>query len=513
MTQAIGNFNKLLLVLLFLIILAVVELFVITSRFSLLPDSYYYVYEHSIIDVVASGHLGALRWTFDNFASSPGTIVLNCFLGLISGLGVLHTSFMEGLLITLLLLLFAFIWLRSMYGDLDYMIGVTSIFSAGFTAVFYFMFTYATHAYLILILIMTFPLSRMLKARSLRIEDTIMLVISTFSMVVVYLPMGIFMVAPVSLLLFFLAVLRVNLKYIKLFTILSFTIISIYYVYMGQFFFSDFNAFIHSIVENIRFEQLQYAQRVVATRIKYDLVYSLIYPLSLLRFTLVFLIILYSLFTLFTKRRTERPHQVIAFNLLGSLLYIAGVAIYVLVSSLSDYGTRIITISYACYLTTVYSALLYTKYNREKGSKQFSIFRVAVALFAVLSALGAILTPIAQIYYGVKGFDWSTQYNYGEEGLWTSTFINNMMDQSLLNKISGTYRYIYLFSRYGIPYTIFNSRTNISSVANSDSLVVIPTGIMEKPDAEFGPIPCGDFLKLVFAKNIVLNTGLSVVFK
>ena len=90
MTQAIGNFNKLLLVSLFLIILAVVELFVITSRFSLLPNSYYYVYEHSIIAVVASGHLGALRWTFDNFASSPGTILLSSFLGLIPGLGVLY---------------------------------------------------------------------------------------------------------------------------------------------------------------------------------------------------------------------------------------------------------------------------------------------------------------------------------------------------------------------------------------------------------------------------------------
>lgn len=406
MTQAIGNFNKLLLVSLFLIILAVVELFVITSRFSLLPNSYYYVYEHSIIAVVASGHLGALRWTFDNFASSPGTILLSSFLGLIPGLGVLYISFMEGLLSILLLLLFAFIWLRSMYGDLDYMIGVASIFSAGFTAVFYPIFTYETHAYLILLLILTFPLFRMmLKARSLRIEDTIVLTISTVSMVVAYLPMGIFMVALASLLLFFLAVLRVNLKYIKLFTILSFTIIFIYYVYMGQFFFSDFNAFIHSIVENIRFEQLQYAQKVVATRIKYDPVYSLLYLLSLLRFTLVFLIILYSLFTLSSKRRTERPHQVIAFDLLGSLLYIAGLAIYVPVSSLSDYGTRIINIGYACYLTTVYSALLYTKYNREKGSKQFSIFRVAVALFAVLSALGAILTPIAQIYYGIKGFD------------------------------------------------------------------------------------------------------------
>jgi hypothetical protein len=421
---------------------------------------------------------------------------------------------MEGLLSILLLLLFAFIWLRSMYGDLDYMIGVASISSAGFTAVLYPIFTYETHAYLILLLILTFPLFRMmLKARSLRIEDTIVLTISTVSMVVAYLPMGIFMITLASLLLFFLAVLRVNLKYIKLFTILSFTIIFIYYVYMGQFFFSNFNAFIHSIVENIRFEQLQYAQKVVATRIKYDPVYSLLYLLSLLRFTLVFLIILYSLFTLSSKRRTERPHQVIAFDLLGSLLYIAGLAIYVPVSSLSDYGTRIINIGYACYLTTVYSALLYTKYNREKGSKQFSIFRVAVALFAVLSALGAILTPITKMYYEVKGFDWSTQYNYGEEGLWTSTFINNMLDQSLLNKISGTYRYIYLFSRYGIPYIIFNSWTNISSVANSDSLVVIPTGIMEKPDAGFRPIPSGDFLKLVFAKNIVLNTGLSVVFK
>jgi len=67
------HFNKL-LILLFLVLFAMMQLFVKTSRLSLLPDPYYYIYEHSTNMVIVNGHLGVLRITFDNFASSPGTV-------------------------------------------------------------------------------------------------------------------------------------------------------------------------------------------------------------------------------------------------------------------------------------------------------------------------------------------------------------------------------------------------------------------------------------------------------
>jgi len=505
--------SKLLPVLFFLTLLAMLELFATASRFSLLPDSYYYVYERSINAVIANGHLEILRNTFDNFASSPGTIILNCFLVLIPGLDIPSLSFIEGLMIFLLLFLFAFIWLRNLYHNFDYALGIFSLIIAGFTAVFLPMLTYGSHAYLLLLLILSFPFSRLLNTKTLSVAPVIVLVISVTSMVVEYLPVGIYMLASMLLFLMFMAVLRTDLKHIKLLVLVSLIVISMYYVYMGQFFFEDFNFFIHTIVENLKFEQLQYTRRTVAIRMQYDQVYSFLYPLSFLRFVLVFLILLYFFLILFMKRKIEISRQLMALNLLGALLYIIGVAIYVLVSTISDYGARIISVSYSYYLTTVYSTLLYIKLNKEKGSRLFSILRVAIVLFTTLSALGAILTPIARIYYEVKGFDLSTQYKYGEEGLWTSTFINNKLNQSMLNKVSGTYRYIYLFSRYGIPYTIFNTGTNIRSLANIDSLIVIPMDIIEKSDASFGPISRKDFLELVFAKNIILNTGFSVILR
>jgi hypothetical protein len=360
---------------------------------------------------------------------------------------------------------------------------------------------------------LSFPFSRLLNAKTLSTAHVIVLVILVTSMVVEYLPLGIYMLASMLLLLMFMAVLRADLKYTKLFVLVLFTVISMYYVYMGQFFFGDFNSFIHTIGENIKFEQIEYSRRTVAIRMQYDQMYSFLYLLSLLRFVLVFLILLYFFLIFFIKRKIEIPRQLMALNLLGTLLYIIGVAIYVLVSTISDYGVRIISVSHSYYLTTVYSTLLCIKLNKEKGSGIFYILRVAIVLFATLSALGAILTPIARIYYEVKGFDLSTQYKYGEEALWVSTFINNKLDQSMLNKISGTYRYIYLFSRYGISYTIFNTGTNIHSLANIDSLIVIPMDIIEKSDASFGPISRKDFLELVFAKNAILNTGLSVILR
>jgi len=498
---------------LFLVLLAMVQLFAGTSGFYLLPDSYYYVYEHSINAVIADGHLEVLRSTFDNFASSPGTIILNCFLSLVARMDVLSISFMEGLMVNLLIFLFVLLWMRSLYDNFDYAIGVVSLFSAGFTVIFHPVLTYGSDAYLVLLLVLSLLASEAFKVGSLRAEFIMVLTILTVSMMVKYLPMGIYMLTVILLLLLFLAILRVNLGRIKLITLVSFVIVLVYFMYMGLFFFGDFNAFIHTIIENIKFEQLQHAQMVVVARIQYDLVYSLLYLLSLLRFTLVFAILIHIILTFFMGRKTKVTYQVLAFNLLGSLLYISGLIIYILTSTISDYGARIISVSYAFYSTTVYSTLLYIKYDKESRSRLFVILRIGVILFAILSTLGSILTPVTRAYYEVRGFDWSTQYNYGREGLWTSTFINEMLDRSSPNKIAGTYRYIYLFSRYGITYTILDTRTNISNIMGSDSLLVIPMGIIKKPDKSFGPISHEDFLRLVFFRNIVLNTGLSGIFK
>jgi len=426
---------------------------------------------------------------------------------------VLSISFMEGLIVNLLIFLFALLWLRSLYNNFDYAVGVVSLFSAGLTAIFHPILTYGSDAYLVLLLVLSLLASKAFKVGPLRAESIIVLKILMVSMLVKYLPIGIYMLTVMLLLPLFLAILRVNFGRIKLIIVDSFVIVSTYFIYMGLFFFDDFNAFIRTIIKNIKFEQLQYAQIAVMARIQYDPVYSLLYSLSLLRFALLFIILIHPILAFFMRRKTKVAYQVLAFNLLGSLLYIIGVVIYVLISTISDYGTRLISVSFAFYSTTVYSALLYIKHGKENRSRLSIILRAGVILFAILSALGSILTPIARAYYEVRGLDWSTQCNYGQEGLWTSTFINEMLDRPSLDKIMGTYRYIYLFSRYGITYTILDARTNISDIVNSDSLLVIPMGITKKPDASFGPISHEDFLRLVFSRNIVLSTGLSVIFK
>jgi hypothetical protein len=193
---------------------------------------------------------------------------------------------------------------------------------------------------------------------------------------------------------------------------------------------------------------------------------------------------------------------------------------YVLVSSLSNYGLFILTLSYAIYATTVYIILTNDKHNT--GGSLFgsfnlsSILRFLIFLLAMISLIGSIFTPLARIYYDIRGLNLSSQYNYGQEGLWVSTFTKDFVDKLLLKDIISTYRYIYLFSRYGISYQILGLQINIdikSFIHNRNTLMIIPLDITRKADVLYGPISYDDFQELTLYRNIFLNSGLMIILQ
>jgi hypothetical protein len=498
------------------------ELHISTSGFFLMPDSYYYVYEQSTNNVLTAGNLSILQQIFDNFASSPGTIILDYFLKLIANLDTVFISIFEGIFGYILLFVFMLLLLRNLYNSFNYKIALIAVFSSGFTAVFSPIYTYSIDAYLQFLIVLVFVISRSLKDANLRIEDIMILVVATISMVIKYLPLGIFTIIIMTLLLLLIAILRESKNRIKLFLLIlliSLITISIYFTYLGQYFYSDFNVFTKTIVKFIKFEQITSMYKVIESRVRYDWTYTLLWILSLFRYMLAIAIILFLLVILTVPKIRKlimlyESKSVVSFNALGVLLYLVGIGIYIFVSWVSDYGLRLYTLSYASYVTSVYTILRYSRYDYKILSKVWLRLRSLIIILIVLALVGALVSPITAIYYGVKGFSLSVQYRYGQEGLWTSTYVKEKLIDMQAIRIVATYRYIYLFSRYGIAYYILYTETdtNLSKMVKEKTLLIIPSKITEIPDATFGPISRETLEKLYLDANIILNTGISVSF-
>jgi hypothetical protein len=216
-------------------------------------------------------------------------------------------------------------------------------------------------------------------------------------------------------------------------------------------------------------------------------------------------------------RRLIMLHEfksIVAFNVLGALLYIVGVGMQVLVSWASDYGSRLYILSYVIYVTSVYTILKYSGYEYKILSKAWLRLRSIIIISMILALLGTLVSPVATIYYGVKGFSLSVQYRYGQEGLWVSTYVKEKLIDVQAIRIVATYRYIYLFSRYGIAYHILYTETDthLNEIIKEKTLLIIPLGITEIPDATFGPISRETLKKLYLDANIILSTSMSVSF-
>ena len=513
------NLKLMPLIMIFLVTFSIIQLYVMTSQFSLLQDPYLYVYEHSINAVITKGSIYVLYEIFDNFASSPGTILLGSFLSLALGMNILYTMYIGGLAIYILIFLLVLLLLRNLDNNrFDYKAGLMAIFSAGYTALYDPILAYGSIAYIILLTVLSL-IFKIYRKDVLKVEYVIVLVILIVSMNLHYLPMGLFLLTIISLLVIILIISRIKLGCIKSVLLISLIIVSAYYVYMGQFFFGDFNAFIYTIT-NIRLEQRFYIQRTVVSRLSYDPLYSILYSISLLRFSLALIIIFYLFLILLIKRKILSSNFVLAFGLLGAFLYFVGFVPYVFVSLSSDYGLRIFVLSYAIYATTVYVILTTDKHNTGGGLfglfNLSSILRFLIFLLAMISLIGSIFTPLARIYHDIRGFNLSSQYNYGQEGLWVSTFIKDFVHKSLPKDIISTYRYIYLYSRYGIYHQILGLHINIdikSVIDNRNTLMIIPLAITRKADVFYGPISYDDFQELILYKNIFLNSGLTIILQ
>lgn len=490
--------------------IAMIRLYVLTSGFSLLPNQFYYVYEGGVNSVLYAGNLNVLKVKFDNFASSPGTIILNCYLSLISGLNLILISSIEGILVYLLYTLLIFLLLRKLYDNLNYKIAFISLISSGFPAIIFPIFTYSHDAYLLFLMVFLLIISNV-PAANTKIEHVVLFVILVTSIVIKYLPMGIYMLTIIILFLLMLRALRVKKVHITPFIFIMIIIILGYFIFWGQFFFTDFRSFIQTIAKSLTFKQLMFNQQLFLTQLQYgDSLYRFFRLLSMLRFTVIFLVLMQPLlFLIEGSPKSSRLKTVLIIGLLGSLLYTIGIIPYFFVGFLSDYGMRILFASHAFYTITIYNVLLSLyKRNQNVKSRLFNVLKFLIMAIALVATVGSLLSPIVKIYEELMGFNLSNQYKYGYEGLSTSTFIKETLDHQRV-KIVGSYRYIYLFSRYGISY-MFIDYTSVNEIAKYNVLIVIPIDITKKPDAKFGPIPYEVFQGLVLSKNIILNTGLSV---
>jgi len=504
----------------FLIILfGFVQLFVSTSCLTLLPSSFYYVYENSVESVVQQGNIGELSKIFDNFASSPGTIILLGSLNAVTGLNV--NTLLNLLGISYEVVYFTLIWLfmKVLYNDLNPGLAFASIISSGALAIAQPTFSYGSDAYVMLILLMVF-LTKILKNGGPRYSSAILMVILAISMLIKYLPMGLFLLVLIILAVVILRIIgALRMRFIMISTVVA-TIVLAYFAYLGVFFYADFRSFIYSIIRYLEFETIMNVQAVVARRIQSDAFYHILYLMSLLRFSVFIPLAFYPiLLLLYNKKNWEMfPADVMLINMLGSILYVAGFTLYVFVSSFTDYGTRILSLGLTFYITTAYSILIIIRSTAILNSWNnalrllFKFFNFIIIILIFIASIGSIMTPISRIYFELRGLDLSTQYKYGYEALFTSTFISKFARSGdYMNKdIIATYRYIYLYSRYSINY--YDLRyVNLKKLQGIDAIIILPMKITIIPDSGFGPLPEEFVQALLYNRNILFNSAISVV--
>jgi hypothetical protein len=505
---------RLLFILLFLAIFVLYQLYVFTSGFTLLPNAYQYLYERSINSVIRNGNLAELRHIFDNFASSPGSIITCSFLSLTldmepSTLLVVLSLFSRLFFLTL----FAILVLKSVYEELKWSSFLVAFLSSGcFTVLLQPIYTYGTDGYLMFLLILIIVF-RIIKTKSLKINHVVTLIISLISMNIIYSPLALYTLFILVSLFVLMEITGIKIEFVKSIIVVSFCITMTYYAFMGFWFYSDFMRFLQSIFTALRFESfsLEYVQR----RTAYDQIYGFLYSISLLKYTSVFLVLIYVGRIILCKSSRSMSKLVFVVNFYGVILYLIGFIPYVGIGALTDFGSRILSVSYVFYLSSIYSVVtdIFSPQICLHSNFRFlnSLFKYAIILFTLTSFIGSTLSPIAYSYLNIRGFELHTQYKYGYEGLHVSSFIHEKIDENSIREIMATRRYVYLYSRYGISFNFLETNHDVYEVIKArNALSILPVLITLRPDTHFGPLPNEVFQILITNKNIVLNSGLSV---
>jgi len=495
----------------------IAELFVSTSHLTLLPNSFYYVYESSVKSIVERGDIEELSKIFDNFASSPGTIILLSSLNVISGLNTKMILNLMGALYEVVYLALIWLFIKALYNNLNLKLILISVISSGVPAIVKPIFDYGSDTYVMLILLI-FLLIRNLRNEQVRYSDAFMMTVLTISMLFKYLPMGLFLIALLILVLTILRTVRMlRMQFVIVSAVIAMMVLA-YFIYMGMYFYADFRSFIFSIIKYLKFETVIYVRSITAQRTQLDALYSLLYMISLSRFFIFIPITFYSLLLILYRNKTTWwkffSTGATLVSILGSLLYITGFLIYVFVSSFTDYGTRIFSLGLTFYVITVYSLLLIIiQYARTLGIRNnllIKFFNFIIVMFVTIAFVGSIITPISRMYFEVRGLDLSTQYKYGYEALFTSSFIAKFTESFDYKNIIASYRYIYLTSLYGIDY--YDLRyIDLKRLREINAIIILPTEITTLPDSGFGPLPKELVQVLFYDRDILFNSGMSVI--
>jgi len=504
---------RLLFILLFLAIFVLYQLYVFTSGFILLPNAYQYLYERSINSVIRNGNLAELRLIFDNFASSPGSIITCSFLSLTLDMEPSTLLVVLSLFSCLFFLtLFAILVLKSLYEELKWSSFLVAFVSSGcLTVLLQPIYTYGTEGYLVFLLILIIVF-RIIKTKNLKINHVVTLIISLTSMNIIYCPLALYTLLILVSLFLLMEITGIKIEFVKSIVVMSFGITMTYYAFMGFWFYRDFMRFLQSIFTALRFESsLEYVRR----RTAYDQIYGFLYSISLLKYTSVFLVLIYVGRTILCKSSRNMSKLVFVVNFYGAILYLIGFIPYVGIGALTDFGSRILSVSYVFYLSLIYSVVMdiFSPQIYLHSNFRFlnSLFKYAIILFTLTSFIGSTLSPIAYSYLDIRGFELHTQYRYGYEGLYVSSFIHEKIDKNSIREIMATRRYVYLYSRYGISFNFLETNEDVYEVIKArNALSILPVLITLRPDTHFGPLPNEVFQILITNKNIVLNSGLSV---
>lgn len=503
------NYNRTILIEILLIsMFGILQLYVLTSGFTLLQDPYYYVY-HSAANSILKGSLGELsKMFFDNFASSPGTPILLSISAIILGSDIDNLLMYLGLFLGYVVLyLVNLIIYQKLNNSKE--LALLILGGTGFFALFTPTYTYDIDSYLMLL-----TLIMLLLRRDAKISDLIIAILLSISINLKYAPLGLYItIIILSFLIIFIIFRKLRSTYVILSLSISMTSLS-YFLYMGFFFNKDFQSYFVMIIKALRMETLYTRTYARVQGITRDLVLGVLTSISSLRFTLFFLLLLYLILLIsYKKFRLILPSENTALGTAGVFLYIVGVILFVFVGWLSDYGFRILRLSYVFYLATVCS-LVYSmkKIKQQDRSIKLSFLKKRV-IFAIiaLSFLGNIFVPISDIYYRWAFLDLSSHYRFRLEAFLISEIIYRSLSSVAQYGIAYTYRYTYIASLYNLP-NINIQDFSLQSILDYKGLIILPRLISEIPDSRFGPLPEVFLNKLIMQKNIIVNSGLTWVF-
>lgn len=493
----------------------------------MLPDPYFYVYKSATLSIITNFNISQLPKIFDNFASSPGTPILYSIYTLLSNLSFELVVLIMSTLQTFPAIMLA--WMVFKYHNIRGFSRFFVIFGSGFTvATSLTPFGYGTHSYILLIFLIML-LSKHFdwnykvvytSSKSLIIVEIIL----SLAIAVTYLPLTIFagLILISSLIVISINsignITDVKIKHLALYILAIVLPWFIYMAYYSIYFRKDFVAFMHTLVNTLLSERSQSVVReVLGYRFEYfskDYILYILYISSLLRFVITIMALIYVLLYLFSRIVPKGRYCMIASqSFIGSIINSVGVFIYAIVSHISDYGTRLFSLS----LYFIFTTATLLSQNRDKvvetDHKQRNrrdVLTGLILLLLFISSVGWFSYGGYEIYRTARNYDLALSYTLNVEAFTITSIANTLLGNMPLN-IYGTYRYIYFFSSFNKPYLYIRQETDLIGYSQrSNTILLVPTLISEIPDSGI-VVDTNIVISVIKNGHLVLNTGITNV--